>query len=114
MKLAGYIKPYKELIFTIPIYTDGIEFFTHDVDLNYKIKGFDKTNVFNLIEIGENTEFKKGVYGAIIFIGKKNDLIIKPFEESLKEISEYLLNETKTNEFIYVKEDLSYFKSLLK
>ncbi len=114
MRLAGYIKAYKEFMFTIPIYTNGKELFFHEVDSNYKIRKFNKTEVSeDLIQIKNDISFKEKSYGAIVFVGEKNDLITEEFEESIKKISNYLEHKTQKNQFLSVKEDVSYFESLI-
>lgn len=117
MKLVGYIEPYKELIFTIPIYTENSEYFFHEVDSSYKISGFYKFNesdsLEKLITIPTNLDFSKGNPGAIIFKGKKDDLIADRLENGIKEVKNYLKVMTKHNQFLSVKEDVSFFESLI-
>ena len=43
MKLAGYIEKIAIISFTIPIYTDGKDFFCHQLDKKFFIKSFYQT-----------------------------------------------------------------------
>lgn len=43
MKLAGYIEKIAIISFTIPIYTDGKDFFCHQLDKKFLIKNFYQT-----------------------------------------------------------------------
>lgn len=114
MKLAGYIKAYKEFIFTIPVYTDDKEYFYHNVDENYRIIEFNKTAPSeNLIPFKNSLKFEKNYHGAIVFVGKNNDLIIDNFEDGIKKTKHYLESKTQKNEFLNVKEDLLYFEAFI-
>lgn len=114
MKLAGYIKAYKEFMFTIPIYTNGDEFFSHDVDTKYRITKFNKIDFTdNLIKTHRNVEFRKDSHGALIFVGEKGDLFLGSFEDIVKIVKRYLQDKTPKDQFLDVKEDISYFESLI-
>lgn len=117
MKLLGYIEAYKELMFTIPVYTDNGEYFFHEVDTSYKISGFNKFNESNfsekLIIITTNFEFKKGNFGAIVFKGEEDDLIYDRFENGINRVKRYLSIKTKDHQFLNVKEDVFFFESLI-
>lgn len=117
MKLIGYIEPYKELMFTIPIYTNNGEYFYHEVDEYYKVCGFNRfyesDSSEKFITITNDFDFVIGNFGAIVFKGIRDYLIIDQFEKGVKEVKNYLKITTKDNEFLNIKEDVTFFESLI-
>jgi len=115
MKLVGYIMPFKDFIFATPVYSCGLHLYYHDVDNNYRIKGFYRADesYYTMIGIDNDLEFTKGSNGAIVFAGEKGHIIVDNYKLALQSIDKYLTEKTKENEYLNVKEDLEYFKNLI-
>lgn len=113
MKLVGYIKEFKECMFTIPIYSDGEEYFFHVVNDDYRILDFIHiTDLTNFIEKEIKLDFNIGDVGAVVFVGFDNHLIYGKIRAIL-DIEKYLDKLTEETKFLSVKDDVSYFKKVL-
>lgn len=112
MKLAGYIKEFKEVMFTVPIYKDKTKYYFHEVDDKYRITGFfefeEEDFREKFISLNVNSNFFIGDFGATIFKGEKCNIIIN----NLKKVKKYL-NNSKYDTFLSIKEDLKYFEDLI-
>jgi hypothetical protein len=78
MILQGYITPYSDFSFSIPVYTDGKDLFYHQLNKNLRIEEFEllETKNFELINVNNLIEVGIGDFGIIIFIGEKQEAII--------------------------------------
>lgn len=115
MKLIGYIKAFKENSFTIPIYSNGTNFFYHSLDESYTIIDFIMTesiteNILNKIYL--STAFQKGSIGACVFVGKENYVCFNQADKIVYEIEAYLADTTSDGEFINIKHEVSLLKQL--
>ena len=115
MRLIGYINAFKENSFTIPIYSNGINFFNHYLDEFYIIVDFIKVEIEDdlLNKIYLSTDFKNGSIGACIFAGKENYLFFNQADKIIKEIIAYLDETTSSIEFTNIKREVLMLQELL-
>jgi len=116
MRFVGYIKAFKENSFTIPIYSDGVDFFYHCLDEFYTVVDFIKTDIVNeeiLKRIYLSTVFKKGSIGACVFAGNDDYIFFNQADKIIDEIISYLDETTSLTEFTNVKREVSILKKLL-
>lgn len=114
MRLIGYIKAFKENSFTIPIYSDGINYFNHYLDEFYTIIDFTKAEIEDhmLNKIYLSTVFIKGSIGACIFAGKENYIFYNQADKLINEIIAYLGETTSSTEYTNIKREVSMLQSL--
>src|SRR2546425_4355951 len=93
MKLQGYIRPFINNSFTIPIYHEGKKSFTHSLDDNFKISFFTEINFKkeDYKELPTITNFYEGAIGPIIFQTDKN-IIYGKVTEIIPNILQYTTN----------------------
>lgn len=115
MKLAGYIREFKEVMFTVPIYKNGSKYYFHTVDDHYSITGFEEISdpFENLIELDGNLEFKAGGKGAVVFRGKGDFIVCDRLAVGIPKVRRYFRREIEQGEFVYAEEDVQYFESLI-
>jgi tetratricopeptide (TPR) repeat protein len=109
MKLIGYIRPYKDFSFTIPIYKDGSSFYFHNLDEKLIIRDFTNIDIDTsyLIELTQLINYTIGDKAPIVFIGENGKLIINKSDIAIFEICKYLdqINTPKK----YIQEELFYY-----
>lgn len=80
MNFIGYIRPFSRLSYTIPVYSNGENFFYHKLSQDFKIEAFEEavikaTDVIHtsdMIPRLSANAFKIGDFGMVIFIDDKN------------------------------------------
>jgi hypothetical protein len=97
MKLIGYIHPFINYSFTIPIYSESNVFYFHKINYNYKIEEFIQYDItdYEFIEISEYINFNIGEFCAIVYITSNYDAVI----ESADKIYDKLLELDDLNIF---------------
>jgi hypothetical protein len=92
MRLIGYIRPFKEYSFSVPIYKNNNELFFHSLDSNYQIKEFILVSwQVDYIELTGNFPYAKvNDFGFIVFNGTNDEVIICRADDELIKIEEYL------------------------
>jgi hypothetical protein len=71
MKIFGYIKPFKDFFFSIPVYYQDGKYYYHKLSDNFIIEDFIEANIpdVNLISIKDQIQVNIGQYGFLVFIG---------------------------------------------
>lgn len=115
MELAGYIKEFKEVMFTIPVYSDGINHYFHRVDDDYIITQFEEISgtIEHFISIDNDLSFRVGEKASIVFKGKDDFLIYDRMSDGIIKVRDYFNNEINPGEFVNAEEDVQYFESLI-
>lgn len=87
MKLNGYIKPYMDYSFSIPIYYNGINYFLHSLNSNLQVCKFDEFDIDPdyFIEYESDLFMKEGDYGIVVFIGE-NSLPLIDYADSIVKV----------------------------
>jgi hypothetical protein len=116
MKLSGYIKELTSNSFVIPIYKNEDSYYFHKLDDDFRILEFIETSIetpfFEKIYLSENFEITS--IGAVVFIGKQG---YKKYGDALSisfEILNYLNDNTNSDEYKYIKEEVKNLISILK
>ncbi len=78
MKLYGFIKPYDNYSFSIPIYSDNNYFYFHKLKYNLRVEAFEmvKNISHSICKTNNYLEIEKGDFGAIVFIGSNKKPLI--------------------------------------
>lgn len=115
MKLSGYIKELKSYSFAIPIYTDGKNFYTHDVSESFRIVGFEKILLpSNYIKIFSVKNYIIGSEGAIVFVGKDRNLFYNEASLVLPDIDYYIDQTTSKTKYLNIKNEITELKLCLR
>ncbi|WP_298514224.1 tetratricopeptide repeat protein [uncultured Kordia sp.] len=102
MKLIGYIKPYKQNSFTIPIYSDGKKVYHHILDDEFCICSFSEVVDDDwIIKKRFNDKFKEGDQGALMFSGNKKIIYNKNLKIAFVEICKYLEKLKKPKLYLF-------------
>lgn len=114
MRLIGYIKAFKENSFTIPVYSDGVNFFYHSLDDSYTIVDFIKVKISSenfLKRIYLSSVFSKGSIGACVFAGKDDYIFFNQADKIIDEILSYLNDTTAITQFSHIKREVLLLKN---
>ncbi|MEZ4859044.1 MAG: hypothetical protein R2781_09560 [Flavobacteriaceae bacterium] len=92
MKLIGYIKPYMDFSFTIPIYEEGNSYYYHELNDNFNIIGFfiDNINKSFILKFKKKINYKIGDKAPIVFVGENGKILINNSDSADFEIFNYL------------------------
>ena len=103
MKLYGYIKSFRSYSFAIPIYRFKNEFFYHNLDDDFKIISFTKTEdtswIIPLTKL-DNVYFKVGNTGIVVFIGEGNTIYKGIPQKTFYQICQYLDRLSRPRKYI--------------
>lgn len=115
MKLKGYIKALKENCFAIPIYSDGTNYFYHNLSEDFKILSFEKTEITEsyFIKIYLSKIFEVNSIGALIFVGFENYTLYNSADKVIDEVIFFLKDLTKDNEFLNIKKEVFELQKIL-
>ncbi len=115
MKLVGYIKEFKECMLTIPVYSDGKNYYYHMLDDCFRVIGFSKINNLQYyLPIRCIDKFTYGSVGAVVFIGLNNHIIAGKANKVIYNIKKYLQYNTKPKEYLFAKEEISDVEDEIK
>jgi len=99
LKFFGYIEPFVDLSFTIPIYCKNDTYYVHDLTPDFKIKGFHNIIYTESIVKYKNKwgQFEIGSIAPIVFCNGTKKTLIGKADLIVYEIWDYLINNNLLN-----------------